>query len=69
VQAHINKFHMIVDQWININRQDSNENLAFTLLKIMPLSFHVPWLFHLVPILMNCLWISMWKIVVRKVVV
>jgi hypothetical protein len=33
---------MIVDQLTNINHQDSNENLAFTLLRIMPLSFHVP---------------------------
>jgi hypothetical protein len=59
VQAHIDKFHMIVDQLTNINHQISNDDMAFTLLRIMPLSFHVPWLFHLVPILMNCLWINM----------
>lgn len=47
MQAHIDKFHMIVDQLTNINHQDSNEDMAFTLLRIMPISFHVPWLFFL----------------------
>ncbi len=40
MQAHIDKFWMIAYQLANIDHQVSNEDLAFTLLKSLPPSFH-----------------------------
>ncbi len=40
MQVHINKLWMIANQLTNIDHQVFDENLAFTLLESLPLSFH-----------------------------
>jgi hypothetical protein len=40
MQVHIDEFQMIINQLVNIDHQVSDQNLAFTFLVNLPLSFH-----------------------------